>query len=66
MREREAHNRENPQSPLLVINKDTCPRDDNIITKGQCTNCPSYKKFQIDDFQQPCIQCSYMFDIKKT
>ena len=66
MQEDKTSNQENPPLPLLVIDKDTCPRDDNIIINGQCANCPHYVKFQLYKFGQSCIQCSYILDINRS
>ncbi|MGB4659763.1 MAG: hypothetical protein WBI07_11310 [Mobilitalea sp.] len=42
---------------ILVIDKDICPTQDNIIMKGQCTGCEYYKDFTMYN-GQPCIICS--------
>ncbi len=43
---------------LLVIDKDTCPIQDNVIMKQQCSNCKHYNGFKIYNGHQ-CIRCSY-------
>ena len=47
-------------SNLLVIDKDTCPDQDNIIIKQQCTGCRYYREFKLYN-GQPCVKCSYEY-----
>ena len=42
---------------ILAIDKDTCPTQDNIIMKEQCSGCKYYKEFTMYN-GQPCIICS--------
>ena len=47
---------------LLVIDKDTCPEQDNIIIKQQCGGCKYYRGFIVEN-GQPCIKCSFKLDL---
>ena len=49
---------------ILAIDKDTCPTQDNIIMKKQCSGCQYYKEFTMYN-GQPCIKCSYKIDNKR-
>ncbi len=44
---------------LRVINKDTCPDSDNVITNRQCNSCKHYGRFEMY-YDQPCIICNYI------
>lgn len=43
---------------ILAIDKDTCPTQDNIVMKEQCSGCEYYKEFMMYN-GQPCIKCTY-------
>ena len=45
-------------SIMYVINKDNCPKKDNIIIAGQCKGCEYYAGFELY-FGQQCVKCSY-------
>lgn len=48
---------------LYVIDKDNCPKTDSeIIMRGLCSGCSYYKGFEMY-YDQPCIKCSYYFEI---
>lgn len=46
---------------LRVIDKDTCPDQDNIIIQNQCSGCKHYSGFEIYNGQR-CIKCNYYND----
>lgn len=41
-----------------AINMDNCPKQDNILTQRQCSNCKFYGGFKLYN-GIPCIYCSY-------
>lgn len=43
---------------LYAIDKDYCPEKDDIIMKGQCSDCEYYKGFEMYN-GQPCVKCAY-------
>ena len=49
-----------------VVDKDYCPKYDNIIYRKQCTGCDSYCTFKIDEFGQQCINCAYTEDAENS
>lgn len=46
------------EKDLRVIDKDNCPKEDNIIFQGQCAGCKYYMGFEMRD-AQPCVKCDY-------
>ena len=49
----------NTKIKLLAVDRDTCPHQDNIIIKQQCSGCQYYKGFQMYKGELPYIECSY-------
>lgn len=54
----------NNEIMIFAVDKDTCPVQDNIIMKQQCSNCQYYMEFIMYNGQS-CIKCSYKNDSEK-
>ena len=46
-----------------VINKDCCPRKENIFFRNQCEGCDYYRGFEMYR-GQPSVMCSFYVDIE--
>lgn len=42
----------------LVIDNDTCPKEDHIIMRGQCGSCKYYLGYLLYH-ETLCIKCNY-------
>ena len=43
---------------VYAMDMDICPDNDMVITKYQCSGCPHYRGFSLEN-ALPCIKCSY-------
>lgn len=43
---------------LYAFDMDTCPKTDAILTRYDCSGCPYYQGFSMED-GLPCTRCSY-------
>ena len=47
-----------------VVNRDYCPKQDNILLRDQCKGCKHYQGFELY-FEQPSVLCSFYADAEK-
>lgn len=43
---------------VYAMDMDICPENDTVITRHQCSGCPHYCGFSLEN-ALPCIKCAY-------
>lgn len=43
---------------VYAMDMDICPDNDMVITRYQCSGCPHYRGFSLEN-ALPCIKCAY-------
>lgn len=49
---------------VYAINMDDCPKDSTVLTRMQCSGCPYYCGFIVEN-ALPCIKCGYYSQSEK-